>query len=248
VLTGDVNLDGKVDFFDLSQILGYRYNAGGSNAPYTDGDVNYDGVVDFFDIVTVLSANYNTGVKFGPSTAAPTLSGGSHPASPTGVIAAATTIGVTGDGKPDFEYDPATGHLRFRTDGGTFTTTGGSSSFVSSLTISSASGILLSGGASSPFANGTGATLTSTLLSSALTNTPGFSDNFDIGLVLPIGLDAAILTADLTVKYQSLNGGALKIADITFVPEPAGVVWMAIGAAGLMRRRRHGLTRPRSTR
>jgi hypothetical protein len=38
------------------------------------------------------------------------------------------------------------------------------------------------------FAGGTGATLTSTLLSSALTNSPGFSDDFDIGIVLAPGL------------------------------------------------------------
>jgi hypothetical protein len=240
VLTGDANLDGKVDFFDIAQILGYRYNAGGSNAPYTDGDVNYDGVVDFFDIVTVLSANYNTGQKFGPAgaSATPTLSGASsHVASTTAVIAAATTIGAPGDGKPDFEYNPLTGDLKFRTDGGTFTTTGGSASFVSSLTISSASGILLGGGASAAFAGGTGATLTSTLLSSALTNSPGFSDGFDIGIVLAPGLDGATLAADLTVKYQSLNGGSLKTADVT-VPEPAGMALVSVVAAGLLARRR----------
>jgi hypothetical protein len=64
VLTGDANLDGKVDFFDLTQVLGYRYNAGGNNAAYTDGDLDYNGKVDFFDIVTLLSANYNTGQKY----------------------------------------------------------------------------------------------------------------------------------------------------------------------------------------
>lgn len=240
VVTGDADLSGKVDFFDLAQILGYRFNAGGSNAPYTDGDVNYDGVVDFFDIVTVLSANYNTGQKFGPVGATPTLTGASsHVASTTGLaVASATTIGVAGDGKPDFEYDPATGHLRFRTDGGTFTTTGGSASFVSSLTITSSGGILPSGGASDIFKNGTGATLTSTLLSSALTNTPGFTDGFDIGIVLAPGLGAATLTGDLTVKYQSLNGGQLKTADVTFIPEPAGMAMLGIGVAGLMGRRR----------
>jgi hypothetical protein len=140
--------------------------------------------------------------------------------------------------KPDFEYHPNSGNLKFRTDGANFTTTGGSASFVSSLTISSANGILLGGGASPAFAGGTGATLTSTLLSSALTNSPGFSDNFDIGIVLAPGLSAATLTADLTVKYQSLNGGSLKTADITFVPEPTGLALTAFGLVRLPGRRR----------
>src|SRR5206468_7666234 len=67
-LTGDVNMDGKVDFFDITQLLGYKYNTG-QPASYTDGDLNYDGVVDFFDIVTLLSANYNSGQNFGASPA-----------------------------------------------------------------------------------------------------------------------------------------------------------------------------------
>jgi hypothetical protein len=238
VLTGDANMDGKVDFFDITQILGYKYNTGQA-ASYTDGDLDYNGKVDFFDIVLLLSANYNSGQSYlGAHAASPTLtSAAAHIASSSGAMASATTIGVGGDGKPDFQYDPATGHLRFRTDGGIFTTTGGSSSFVSSLTISSASSILISAGASNPFATGTGATLTSTLLSSALTNTPGFSDGFDIGIILPIGLDAATLTADLTVKYQSLNGGALKTADIT-VPEASTLGLIGLAAASMMARKR----------
>jgi hypothetical protein len=104
--------------------------------------------------------------------------------------------------------------------------------YVSSLTITSAAGILVPGGASGAFAGGTGATLTSTLLSSALTNSPGFTDGFDIGIVLAPGLDPATLTADLTVKYQSLNGGSLETADIT-VPEPAALAMLALGVAAL---------------
>jgi autotransporter-associated beta strand protein len=68
-LTGDANLDGTVDFFDITQLLGYKYNTG-QPASYTDGDLNYDGVVDFFDLVTVLSSNYNTGLTFTGSGAA----------------------------------------------------------------------------------------------------------------------------------------------------------------------------------
>jgi hypothetical protein len=66
VLTGDANLDGTVDFFDIAQVLGYRYNTGQASS-YTDGDLNYDGVVDFFDLTVILSSNYNTGQHFGPA-------------------------------------------------------------------------------------------------------------------------------------------------------------------------------------
>jgi hypothetical protein len=69
-LTGDANLDGAVDFFDITQLLGYKYNTG-QPASYTDGDLNYDGVVDFFDLSLLLSANYNTGQTYlGASAAA----------------------------------------------------------------------------------------------------------------------------------------------------------------------------------
>jgi hypothetical protein len=67
-LVGDANLDGKVDFFDITQLLGYKYNTG-QPAAYTDGDLDYSDNVDFFDIVQVLSANYNTGVMFAPASA-----------------------------------------------------------------------------------------------------------------------------------------------------------------------------------
>jgi hypothetical protein len=161
-----------------------------------------------------------------------------HHTTAASAVAAATTVGTVGDGKPDFIYDPSTGHLTFATDGGVFTTTGGAPSFVSSLTISSASGQLIGAGASSTFAGGTGATLTSTLLSSALTNSPGFTDGFDIGAVLAPGLTLAQLTGDLTVKFQSLNGGSLKASDL-LVPEPTSLALLSLGAGGLLARRRN---------
>jgi autotransporter-associated beta strand protein len=64
-LAGDANLDGRVDFFDISQLLGYKYNTS-QPASYTDGDLNYDGKVDFFDLSLLLSANYNTGEQLAP--------------------------------------------------------------------------------------------------------------------------------------------------------------------------------------
>ena len=66
VLTGDVNMDGIVNFADIAQILSYKYNTG-LPASYTDGDLNYDGVVNFDDIALALSANYNLGQTFGLS-------------------------------------------------------------------------------------------------------------------------------------------------------------------------------------
>jgi hypothetical protein len=69
VLTGDANLDGTVDFFDIAQVLAYSFNTNQS-ASYTDGDLNYDGKVDFFDLTVILSSNYNTGQQFGPAMAA----------------------------------------------------------------------------------------------------------------------------------------------------------------------------------
>jgi hypothetical protein len=68
-LVGDANLDGKVDFFDVTQVLGYKYNTAQA-ASYTDGDLDYSGVVDFFDISMLLSANYNTGQVFAAAPAA----------------------------------------------------------------------------------------------------------------------------------------------------------------------------------
>jgi hypothetical protein len=40
------------------------------------------------------------------------------------------------------------------------------------------------------------------------------------------------------VKYQSLNGGSLKTADIRIVPEPGALTLIAMAAAGLAARRR----------
>jgi hypothetical protein len=59
LLNGDVNSDGSVDFFDLSQLLATKYNTGVA-ATYAEGDVNGDGVVDFFDLSELLATNWGT--------------------------------------------------------------------------------------------------------------------------------------------------------------------------------------------
>jgi hypothetical protein len=140
-------------------------------------------------------------------------------------VSSAVTLGIVGDGKPDFIYDPLTGDLTFSPDGAHFTTTGGVPSFVSALTVASLSGDLLFNNVTPTYKLGVGATLTPTLISSAITNSPGFSDGttlFDIGNVLPLNLDASVLTSDLTVKYQSLNGGSLKLGSLIIINGGAG--------------------------
>jgi VCBS repeat protein/FG-GAP repeat protein len=53
-LTGDANLDGKVDIFDLNTLLPHFNSTG----PWTAGDFTYDGKVDVFDLNALLP-NYN---------------------------------------------------------------------------------------------------------------------------------------------------------------------------------------------
>lgn len=54
-LEGDANLDGAVNFFDLTT-LAANYGAVGT---WFEGDFNFDGQINFFDL-TALSANYGT--------------------------------------------------------------------------------------------------------------------------------------------------------------------------------------------
>jgi hypothetical protein len=242
-------MDGKVNFFDISQILAYRYNTGGTGAAYTQGDLNYDGKVNFFDLSLVLSANYNTGVTYGPAAASaaaaatPTLTGQSAGAahglaSPRSAVSAATTFARRNDQKPDFEYDPFSGHLTFYFDGATFTTLDGKPSFVSSIAIESAGGNLLPLNASEAFKAGTGVTLQPDLLGSAFTSGPGFTDRFDFGNVLPPGFDPDHWLPDLTLSYQVFNGGPLVDAGLLRVPEPSALSLIGLSAAGLLARRR----------
>jgi hypothetical protein len=219
-LVGDVNLDGRVDFFDVAQVLGYKYNTGQA-ASYTDGDLDYSGKVDFFDISTLLSANYNSGEVF----AAPTASAASANVS--------AKPAMLTDAKPGFDYDPATGDLIFRTHGAAFPST------IGALAVSSASGILHSFAASAALRSGAGATLSATLIASTSLDGGGFLDDFDLGRVLPPGLSAAQLAAaGIQAQYQVIDEGPLQSASIAIVPEPSALSWISLGAAALLHGRR----------
>jgi autotransporter-associated beta strand protein len=57
-LAGDANLDGTVDFLDLSR-LAQNYNVTDGTRTWAQGDYNYDGNVDFTDLAK-LAQSYNT--------------------------------------------------------------------------------------------------------------------------------------------------------------------------------------------
>jgi hypothetical protein len=91
-LVGDANLDGTVNFLDLPQLLGYKFNTH-QPASYTDGDLNYDGVVDFLDLAALFSANYNTGQSFAAAAAAANTAPAETPvAAPLSAEAAASAM------------------------------------------------------------------------------------------------------------------------------------------------------------
>jgi Dockerin type I domain/PEP-CTERM motif len=57
-LSGDLNLDGVVDFLDLAR-LAQSYNVTDGSRQWATGDVNYDGNTDFLDLAK-MAQNYNT--------------------------------------------------------------------------------------------------------------------------------------------------------------------------------------------
>ena len=71
-----------------------------------------------------------------------------------------------------------------------------------------------------------------------------FGQGFDLGNILPAGLSAGALAADLSL-YYSTNGGGTEQAATFVVPEPASMGLSGIGAAALLMRRRR---RARQTR
>jgi hypothetical protein len=90
-LPGDVNLDGAVDFTDVT-VLSQNYNQT-TMLGWSAGDFNGDGVVDFYDL-TVLAQNYNRGVTGSGAGALATGTDGSR-ASATSVEVSAAEANAT---------------------------------------------------------------------------------------------------------------------------------------------------------
>jgi hypothetical protein len=63
-LSGDLNLDGSVDFLDLAK-LAQSYNVTDGTRQWTTGDINYDGNTDFLDLAK-MAQNYNTALPSAP--------------------------------------------------------------------------------------------------------------------------------------------------------------------------------------
>jgi autotransporter-associated beta strand protein len=63
-LSGDINLDGAVDFLDLAR-LAQSYNVTDGTRQWSTGDLNYDGNTDFLDLAK-LAQNYNTALPSAP--------------------------------------------------------------------------------------------------------------------------------------------------------------------------------------
>ena len=91
---GDVDLNGRVDVFDLVSINTAGRFGTGLPAAWSDGDVNYDGVTSVFDLVAVNGGGaYNAGGYLPPA-----VSGSGHPASAvpeprgSGLVAAWLTV------------------------------------------------------------------------------------------------------------------------------------------------------------
>ncbi|MDB5320604.1 MAG: Autotransporter-associated beta strand repeat protein [Phycisphaerales bacterium] len=68
-LSGDLNLDGAVDFLDLAR-LAQSYNVTDGTRQWSTGDVNYDGNTDFLDLAK-MAQNYNTALPSEPIPGAP---------------------------------------------------------------------------------------------------------------------------------------------------------------------------------
>jgi hypothetical protein len=155
---GDVNLDGKTDASDVTQILSRgHFNAAPTTNGWIDGDQNGDGVVNNVDVRTIaLSGNY------GAASAA---------ASPSAITVPASA------GLPAYTYDPTTGDVTFVSNG--------VSNIVDLHLRSAASRFLPASSTFTSFATKTTGELESTLFGSTFDNGLDLGNILPTGLTLP---------------------------------------------------------------
>jgi hypothetical protein len=232
-LYGDLNLDGFVDDTDLAIYSGLgQYNKASPKFGWLGGDLNYDGKVDDTDLQIFSGAGNYHGPHYataGSPGATPSLTG--H-------------AGSTGDDQLKFAYDPATGHLTIKYDGDPNIT---AANPLQVIRLGSAGGKFIAAdfneSAFGAAVTKDGATLNGTVLGAG-----SIPDNYDLGAVLPAGLTAAQLAADLRLQWNVFAGGlVLKQAEVTAAPEPSMTAVMAAGVSGLLARRRRRCRACRST-
>jgi hypothetical protein len=235
---GDTRFRGLVDFTDLNQIVSRgHYLDGTSTNTWADGDFTGDGKVDFSDINAIVSDGFfntgpydNTAPSPSASPGAVTLTG-HHGASPS-----STTVGVSGDGNPDFRYDPTTGDVTFVRDGFDATKK------IRTLTLLSAASKFITGvGLASQNLSGFDIDQTNQQSIARFGGNGITTATLDLGDILPIGLTTPQLTSDLTVYFNYDGSGATDPNGVPaniLVPEPTVMSLLGLGAAGLLARRR----------
>jgi hypothetical protein len=149
---------------------------------------------------------------------------------------AVTTAGSLGDGTLAYVYSPTTGDVTIKYNGDTRITATALLQ-ITAILANTGNPTLVSGALQSgAFSN---STYNTTTLRGSQT-TASIPDAYDLGNILPAGLDQATLLSGLLLQYYTKGGLSPKVAELIYngVPEPTTLSLIGVGAAGLLARRR----------